>query len=109
MHIILAALVASSPTLYQAKVPSFGCTSTDEVAKLQQMRSDQKAFQTELIQQMFYGECVGITKGELVEGAVESTNPSMLLVDRRILPPGYLAPIDDFELRPEDMTKKKKS
>lgn len=109
MPLILAALVAASPLFYQAKVPSFGCTSNDEVAKLQQMRSDQKAFQSELMQEIFYGECVEITKGQFVEGAVEAAHPSMLVVDRRILPPGYIAPIGDFELKPKGESIKKKS
>ncbi len=104
MHAILIALVAAAPLLYQAKIQSFGCSSTEEVSKLQQMRVDKKAFQTELLQQIFYGQCVAINKGMLVDGSTEVGNPSMLLVDSQIEPPGYLAPLGDFE-KPTDSKK----
>ncbi len=53
MNTLLVALVAASPLFYEAKVPSYGCSSADEVSKLQHMRGDQKAFQNELVQQTF--------------------------------------------------------
>jgi hypothetical protein len=59
VHTILAVvLVASQTAYYEAKVTTFGCTSIDAVSKLQKIRSDQKAFQTALLEKQMYGECV---------------------------------------------------
>ncbi len=99
MPTILAVLIAASQMLYAAKVASFGCTSREEVSTLQGLRADDKAFQMELTQQTFYGQCVEIAKGQLVEGSIDDADSSMLQVDRQIEPPGYLAPADDFEQR----------
>ncbi len=96
MFTILTILVAFSQTFYEAKVTTFGCSSTEEVSELLRNRADEKAFQTELVQQVFYGQCVEITKGSMVEGSIGSDS-SLLLVDKQIEPPGYMAPIDDFE------------
>lgn len=96
---ILAIMLAVSPSIYAAKLPTFGCTSDAEVAALQRLRDDAKAFQTELYQQFFNGECVQIAKDEVVEGAIDETNPSLLQVDKRIMPPGYLAPLADFQAK----------
>jgi hypothetical protein len=101
----LLALVAASQLLYEASVPSFGCTSLDEVSTLQGMRADDKAFQTELYQQIFTGQCVEIPKGQLVVGSADEANAAMLLVDREIEPPGYLAPAGDFAARTADEKK----
>jgi hypothetical protein len=102
MYTLLAILVAAAPTLYEAKVMTFGCNSIEEVSDLLHIRPDEKAFQKALYEQIFYGQCVAIEKGKVVEGSVEATNSSMLLVDREILPPGYLAPLDDFESKPKE-------
>jgi hypothetical protein len=103
MYPLLAVLVVAAQMLYyEAKVTTFGCNSKEEVSELQRIRTDEKAFQTELVQQIFYGQCVEIPKGKLVEGSVDAVDSSMLQVDRQILPPGYLAPLDDFELKAAD-------
>jgi len=83
--------------LFAAKIATFGCSSLDEVSRLQHLRPDQKAFQTELMQQMFYGQCVAIEPGKLVIADIEASDPHILLIDRAIEPPGYLAPAIDFE------------
>jgi hypothetical protein len=84
---------------YQAKVTSFGCTSIEEVHRLQTLRSDEKAFQMALLEKQMYGECVTILKGTLVEGLIETSDKSILRVNQRIEPPGYEAPLDDFEIK----------
>ncbi len=105
MYTILAVLVAASQMPYEAKATTFGCSSIEEVSDLQRIRADEKAFRTKLYEQIFLGQCVEIEKGKLVEGSIVSTNSTMLSVDREILPPGYVAPLDDFELKPGDGTK----
>jgi hypothetical protein len=95
-------LIAASQTLYVAKAPTFGCNSSVEVSDLQNIRSDDKAFQKSLYEQIFYGQCVVIEKGKIVVGSIDATDPSMLTVDREILPPGYLSPLADFEVKPDD-------
>lgn len=99
MKTILAVLVASQVTYYEAKVTTFGCTSIEEVHRLQRLRSDRKAFQMALIEQQMHGECVTILKGTLVEGSIESSDKSILRVNKQIEPPGYEAPLDDFEIK----------
>ena len=103
MSLILATvLVASQMTYYEAKVTTFGCTSIEEVSRLQTIRSDQKAFQMALLEKQMYGECVTILRGTLVQGSVEDTNKSILRVNQQIEPPGYEAPRDDFEIKAMD-------
>ena len=103
MSLILATvLVASQMTYYEAKVTTFGCTSIEEVSRLQTIRSDQKAFQMALLEKQMYGECVTILRGTLVQGSVEDTNKSILRVNQQIEPPGYEAPRDDFEVKAMD-------
>jgi hypothetical protein len=97
---ILAVLVAAAlPSFYQAKVTSFGCFSIEEVHQLEGLRSDPKAFQMALIKKQVDGQCVMILKGTTVEGWVESTDKSILRVNKRVDPPGYEAPLDDFTLK----------
>ncbi len=105
MKTLLAVLVAASQQLYVANVPSYGCTSNEEVAKLQSLRSDQKSFQMELYQQVFQGQCVPINKGQVVQGVVDEKNSSILRVDEQIAPPGYLSPVGDFQLKQADGAK----
>ena len=103
MSLILATvLVASQMTYYEAKVTTFGCTSIEEVSRLQTIRSDQKAFQMALLEKQMYGECVTILQGTLVQGSVEDTDKSILRVNQQIEPPGYEAPRDDFEVKAMD-------
>ena len=100
--IVAIALVASQTTYYEAKVTTFGCTSIDAVSRLQKVRSDGKAFQAALMEKQVYGECVAILKGTLVQGSIEASDDSILRVNQEIDPPGYEAPLADFETRPMD-------
>jgi hypothetical protein len=100
--ILAIALVASQTTYYEAKVTTFGCTSIDAVSQLQEVRSDQKALQAVLMEKQIYGECVAILKGTLVKGSIEATDNSILRVNQEIDPPGYEAPLDDFEIKAVD-------
>ena len=100
--ILAIALVASQTTYYEAKVTTFGCTSIDAVSQLQKVRSDGKAFQAALTEKQVYGECVAILKGTLVRGSIEATDGSVLRVNQEIDPPGYEAPLGDFETKPMD-------
>src|SRR5437763_11090520 len=93
---------AEQTTYYEAKVPTFGCTSIDAVSQLQKVRSDGKAFQAALMEKQIYGECVAILKGTLVQGSIEASDDSILRVNQEIDPPGYEAPLADFETRPMD-------
>ncbi len=99
MKTILAVLVAAQ-TMYVAKVPSFGCTSIEEVSQLMSMRSDPDAFQRAMVEKQLYGQCVEILQGTLVEGTIETDN-RILRVNAQVDPPGYEAPVDDFELQAE--------
>ena len=94
--------VSASPAFYEATVKTFGCNSIETVSTLQGLRSDPKAFQMALYEQIFHGECVEITKNTAVEGAVEPNATSILRVNGDTDPPGYMAPLDDFELKPAD-------
>jgi hypothetical protein len=89
--------LASQKTYYEAKVSTFGCTSIDAVSDLQKVRADAKAFQAALVEKQIYGECVAILKGTLVQGSVEDADESILRVNDEIDPPGYEAPLGDFE------------
>jgi hypothetical protein len=97
--ILAVVLVASQMTYYEAKVTTFGCTSIEEVHRLQSLRSDQKAIQMALLEKQMYGECVTILKGTLVTGVIGATDSSILNVNRHLEPPGYEAPRDDFEIK----------
>ena len=92
-------LIAASQILYQAQVQSFGCNSSDQVSKLQQIRSNASAFQTFLYQQVVEGECVVFEKGAVVEGSVENADTSLLHIQAQVDPPGYIAPSADFKLK----------
>ena len=84
MSFILAlALAASQATYYEAKTTTFGCTSVEAISKLQKVRSDQRVFQTALVEQQMYGECVAILKrARWCEGHIETTDKSILRVER---------------------------
>ena len=103
MHTILAVIVAAAaPMAYVAQVPTFGCNSTAEVVELQRIRSDKDAFQKLLYQQVFYGQCIAIAQGTVVEGATEANNTTVLRVGGQLNPPGHMAPLSDFKLKPAD-------
>ena len=103
MKTILAiALVASQTTYYEAKITTFGCTSIDAVSELQKVRSDERAFQAALTEKQVYGECVAILKGTLIDGSIEAADNSILRVNQKIEPPGYEAPLEDFETKAMD-------
>src|SRR5277367_1170207 len=94
-RMLLATLLVTSQVLYRAETTTFGCTSSTEIARLEHVRTSREAFRAELIEQIFQGQCVEIAKGKVVEGAI-GAGGSMLLVDSRIEPPGFLAPLRDF-------------
>jgi hypothetical protein len=96
-HMLLGTLLVTSQVLYVANTATFGCSSIEEIAKLQLIRSAKKAFQAQLYEQIFEGQCVEIPKGKVVEGSIEPGGSSMLLIDRQIEPPGYVAPLRDFQ------------
>jgi hypothetical protein len=99
IFLLAVALVASQTTYYEAKVTTFGCTSIDAVSQLQKVRSDEKAFQAALAEQQIYGQCVTVLKGTLVQGSIEAADNSILRVNGEVEPPGYEAPLDDFEIK----------
>jgi hypothetical protein len=45
------------------------------------------------------GECVTILQGTLVQGQIEDDDNSILRVNEQVEPPGYEAPLDDFEIK----------
>jgi hypothetical protein len=92
--------VKASPTIYEAKVKTYGCNSVETVSRLQGVRGDQKAFQMALYEQIFHGQCIEITKETPVEGAIEPGDKSILRVNGEVDPPGYMAPLVDFEIKP---------
>lgn len=102
MSTILAVLVAASQMTYEAKVTTFGCNSTGEVFKLQSLRSDKDAFDKQLYTQIVYGECIAIAQGQLLDGSIMDTDSSLLRVGVKDAPPGFIAPVDDFQLKAED-------
>jgi len=93
--------VASQLTYYQAKVPTFGCNSAEEVSELRSIRPDKKAFSAALAEKKAYGQCIEILQGTVVEGTIE-TDESILRVNMQIDPPGYQVPREDFELKALD-------
>lgn len=101
MNTILAVLAASQ-MVYEAQVATFGCTSIEDVSELQNLRSDEKAFQMAFIEKQAYGECVDIPEGTVVEGSIEPTDTSKLLVLIEKAPPPFEAPLEDFKPKAED-------
>jgi hypothetical protein len=100
MHPMLIVLAAASQLIYEAQGPSFGCNSTADVTELQHIRTNAKAFQQRLFEQYFYGECIAIAPGAVVDGTVEGDEPNKVLrVLRDRDPPGYMAPLADFKVK----------
>ena len=97
MQTFIAVLVAASPMLYEAQVPTFGCTSSEEVEKLQAVRSDARAFGQLLTAQVAYGQCVTIPRGAVVEVSTTDADASTLLINAKGDPPGYRVPPSDFK------------
>jgi hypothetical protein len=97
MTLFFAFVLTLIPTAYQAKVLTFGCNSTREVAELQRIRSDQAAFQKQLYAKIVYGQCIAIAEGAVVEATVERGEPPVLRIAARTSPPGYMAPMSDFK------------
>jgi hypothetical protein len=97
MRRIAIIAIAATPILYVAQVQSFGCNSSDQAAKLLQIRSNASAFQTFLYQQVVEGECVVFEKGAEVEGSATTPDASLLHVQAQVDPPGYIAPATDFK------------
>lgn len=93
---LLAAVLAGSHFLYVAHRPTYGCSSVEEVNVLERIRGDRKSFNAALYEQIFAGQCVQIGKGKVVEGSPNGSGGGVLLVDRQLQPPGYLAPLHDF-------------
>ncbi len=99
---MLTVLLSATAIPYVARVPSFGCNSSSEVATLQTARPDRKAFQTLLATKMVYGQCIAIEQGAVVEGAAEGGDPKVLRINARTDPPGYMVPAGDFRPRDEE-------
>jgi hypothetical protein len=99
---MLIVLAAATQMLYEAQVATFGCNSTGEVAKLQSMRPNQDAFQKQLMGHVFLGECIVIGQGAILEAAPEADDASVLRIERRRSPPGFMAPSGDFKAKPAD-------
>jgi hypothetical protein len=92
-------LAAAASLIYEAKITSFGCYAVEDVSELQRIRSDENAFQTAFLIKRAYGNCVDIPKGTVIEGSIEPTDPSKLVVLIENAPPPFEAPLEDFELR----------
>ena len=54
------------------------------------------------MEKQIYGECVAILKGTLVQGSIGAADYSILRVNQEIDPPGYEAPLGDFETKAMD-------
>jgi hypothetical protein len=101
LHAILVVLVvAAQASDYEATVATFGCTSIKETHRLQSLRAEPEAFQMALVEKQVHGECVAILQGTMVEGSIETSDESILRVNMTVDPPGYEAPLDDFERKP---------
>jgi hypothetical protein len=93
---MVAALLVGSHLLYVARQTTYGCSSVEQVITLERLRDHRTSFDAALYQQIFAGQCVQIEKGKVVEGTPQGAGSAVLLVDREIQPPGFLAPLHDF-------------
>jgi hypothetical protein len=108
MHVLLVVLAALSQVFYEAKVPTFGCTSSEEVAKLQSLRADTEAFNKQLYTQVFHGHCIPIEQGSVVDGVLEGADAAVIRVGAQVDPPGYMAPAGDFKPKTVEAPKEDK-
>jgi hypothetical protein len=99
MQILAVLAVAAQAAYYEATVPTFGCTSIQEVHRLQGLRSHEKAFQLALLEKQVHGECVAVMQGTGVQGTIESDDTSILRMNEELDPPGYEAPLKDFKVK----------
>jgi len=76
------------------------------VHDLEKIRSDAKAFRMALMEKQMYGECVTILKGTVVQGSIEASDKSILRVNQQVEPPGYEAPLEDFEIKARETQQK---
>jgi hypothetical protein len=95
---LLALLLAALQPRYEARVLTYGCNSTAEMRELRRLRGDPRAFKEHLIRQTAYGQCIGIGQGTVVEGTIEAADSTVLRIEARQSPPGYMAPAEDFRL-----------
>jgi len=102
VNTMFGVLLVASQMVYEAKVTTFGCYSVEDASELQRFRADEKAFQMAFLQKRAYGNCVDIPKGTVVEGSIEPTDPSKLIVLIEKAPPPFEAPLEDFELKATD-------
>ncbi len=98
----VVAFADSQITYYEAKATSFGCSSIEATHQLEKVRSDEKAFQAVLMDKQLNGECVSISPGTQVDGSIEPADDSILRVNEKIEPPGYEAPLADFQTKATD-------
>ena len=104
MPLLADIVVSASAMLFEAEVPTFGCTSGAEIVKLEAIRSDAIAFGQRLTEQVSYGQCVPIPQGAVVEGAADESSASTLLINAKTDPPGYRVPAADFRLKARSRT-----
>jgi hypothetical protein len=97
MNAILAVLASASAAMYLARVPTYGCSSREQVVTLQNVRADAPTFQRLLTEQVAHGQCVTIPPGAEVEGSHPDSASSTLLVNAKSDPPGYVVPMGDFK------------
>jgi hypothetical protein len=103
MQALLVVLAAAGAQLnYEAKVTTFACNSTSEVAELQSIRTDKAKFDTRLRQLLVLGECIAIAQGQVVDGSDVRKHPDVLRVGAKLAPPGFMTPKDDFSAMPAD-------
>jgi hypothetical protein len=55
-----------------------------------------------LSQKIVEGDCVQFMTGSVVEGTPDDADPSLLRVQTKIDPPGYLSPLSDFQIKPDE-------
>ena len=95
--LLVALVAAAQTTYYEAKVSTFACTSIPEAHRMHGLRADPKAFQMALVEKQVHCECFAILQGTVVEGEAEGSDAAILRVNRTLEPPGFEAPLKDFE------------
>lgn len=100
MYAVLVALTAAAQMTYVANVASFGCNSIEEVAELQRIRTDDEAYQKLLMAKVVYGQCIVVDPGAVVAGVLDEQDATIIRFGRDLAPPGFMAPLADFEEKP---------